>query len=137
MGNKYDDLDKNALDILMDYSEGIFPLDLEHICEKLRIKLIPYSNVSKEKLEEVHAFASNGELKDGCTILLNHPDEDGWPIIEIAYHPESTINEGCREPVVHYHLYNGLSRDAAKKMTTDLKEKYSDYLKEYDLYDKC
>lgn len=64
----------------------------------------------------------------------------GQPIIEIAYHPEPKINNGDREAsIVHFHIYNGLDRDPAKRMDkhSNIKEKYAKYLKEYGLYDKC
>ena len=41
----YDELDEMALSILMDYSDGYFPVDLNVLCEKLRIKLIKYSKL--------------------------------------------------------------------------------------------
>ncbi len=52
MANRYDELDRTALQILMDYSDGEFPIDLRKLCEKLRIKLIPYSALKRSKLSE-------------------------------------------------------------------------------------
>lgn len=67
-------------------------------------------------------------------------DEKGHPIIEIANHPEPSINNGNRhENVVHFHIYKGLDRDNVQRMDAhpEVKSKYAKYLKEFDLYDKC
>ena len=62
----------------------------------------------------------------------------GYPIIEIAYHPEPKINNGDKQQkILHFHVYNGLERKDAEMMNDDIKEKYSKFLKEFDLYDKC
>ena len=74
----------------------------------------------------------NGSLQE-----IRFYDAFGWPIIEIAYHPEPKINNGSRDSVVHYHLYNGLDRRNASLLTEELKQKYAKYLKEFNLYDKC
>lgn len=81
MTNRYDELDIMALQILMDYSEGKFPIDLPRLCEKLRIKLTPYSALEESKLSEIKSIASNGELGDGFSIILAKPDPQGY----IAY----------------------------------------------------
>lgn len=77
---------------------------------------------------------------DGKTLHeMRFYDEKGNPIIEIAYHPEPNINNGNRENVVHYHLFDGLNRSEPTLVKThpEIKEKYKKYLKEFDLYDKC
>ena len=80
--------------------------------------------------------------KDNKTLhAMRFYDEKGHPIIEIAYHPEPKINNGNREEsIVHFHLYdNKLGRNNVHRMDKypEIKEKYSKYLKEYSLYDKC
>lgn len=78
MTNRYDELDKAALQILMDYSGGEFPLDLERLCEMLRIRLTPYSALEASKLAEIKSIAPNEELKDGFSIVLKKPDSEGY-----------------------------------------------------------
>ncbi len=78
MTSRYDELDKTALQILMDYSNAQFPLDLINLCERLRIKLVPYSSLGKSKLSELRLTANNGELTDGFSILLGNTDCDGY-----------------------------------------------------------
>lgn len=75
--------------------------------------------------------------EDGSLHEMRIYNENCYPVIEIACHPEPKINNGNREPIVHYHSYNGLNRECAHKITQDIKQKYCQYLKEYDLYDKC
>ena len=107
MGNRYDELDIKALQILMDYSNAHFPLDLYYLCEKLRIKLIPYSSLPEGKLEEINAIATNGELKDGCSIILGHPDENGY--LAYTYYNDnikrpSGLPDGLFSYTRRYHL---------------------------------
>ena len=104
MGNRYDELDIKALQILMDYSNAHFPLDLHYLCEKLRIKLIPYSSLPKGKLEEINAIATNGELKDGCSILLGHPDPDGY----IAY---TYYNDNIKDVMIQERIWFTISHE--------------------------
>lgn len=76
---------------------------------------------------------------DGITLHeMRFFDENGYPIIEIAYHPEPAINNGDRETdILHFHYFNGLARKEAIRMDLhpEIKEKYKEYLKEFDLYD--
>lgn len=60
------------------------------------------------------------------------------PVIEIAYHLEPNINNSDRETdILHYHLFKGLKRDDPIRIDekSDIKEKYKEFLKEFDLYD--
>lgn len=76
---------------------------------------------------------------DGKTLHeMRFYDGKGNPIIEIGYHPEPTLNKGDRlTNVLHFHMYSGLDRISTEKMSDhpDVKEKYSIYLKEFNLYD--
>ncbi len=79
--------------------------------------------------------------RDGKSLLeMRFYDNSGNPSIEIAYHPEPVINNGKRENVVHYHLFDkNLNRYYVARVQDhpEIKEKYAEYLKEFDLYDKC
>ena len=50
------------------------------------------------------------------------------------------INNNSHKPVAHFHLYdknlNRYYKDTVKNYP-EIKEKYSKYLKEFNLYDKC
>jgi len=85
-------------------------------------------------------FNLNGKEKKELHELRFY-DKDGYPLIEIAYHPESAINNGDREHnIVHYHTFNGINRnDPPFRMDKhpEVKEKYKEYLQEFNLYDKC
>lgn len=104
MSNRYDELDIKVLQILMDYSNAHFPLDLFYLCEKLRIKLIPYSSLPEGKLDEINAIATNGELKDGCSILLGHPDPDGY----IAY---TYYNDNIKDVMIQERIWFTISHE--------------------------
>lgn len=76
--------------------------------------------------------------KDDVLHELRFFDSQGYPIFEIAYHPEPNINNGNRiENIVHYYTFNGLNRKPAKILDEIIKKRYSKYLKEFGLYDKC
>lgn len=75
------------------------------------------------------------ENPDGSFRELRDYDETGFPVLEIGYHPEPSLNNGSRsQKVLHYHLFgNDLSRSKARRITEDIHEKYSKYLKRYGL----
>ena len=80
--------------------------------------------------------------KDGVTLHeLRFFNEKGFPVFEIAYHPESKINNGNKkDSIVHFHFFDGINRyPKAYRMDEypEIKEKYKKYLKEFNLYDKC
>ncbi len=103
MANRYDELDKTALQILMDYSDGEFPIDLEKLCERLRIKLTPYSALKESAFSEINSSVSNGELSDGFSIILNKPDPQGY--VAYAYYNDDKkaiiSNERVRFTIAH------------------------------------
>ena len=77
-------------------------------------------------------------FKDNKLYEIRFFDNKGYPIIELAYHPEPKLNNGDKQCfVLHMHLYKGLTRLPAEFITSDVEEKYKDYLKEFELYDKC
>lgn len=80
------------------------------------------------------------KLKDDGKTLheMRFFNEEGMPIIEIAYHPEPKINNKNRDDnILHFHEFDGLTRSQPKRMdlNNEIKEKYKIYLKEFDLYD--
>ena len=42
-GKEYDRIDKLVIDILMDYGINEFPLDMNELCRKMGINIVPYS----------------------------------------------------------------------------------------------
>ena len=76
---------------------------------------------------------------DGVTLHeIRFFGDDCYPIIELAYHPEPSLNKKNKETnVLHFHQYDGLRRLPPKRMDLhkEIKEKYKEYLKEFDLYD--
>lgn len=90
MGNSYDELEKAALWILMDYSNGEFPLDLRKICEKLRAKLTPYSALEASKLSEIRSIAPKDALNDGFSIIPPKPDRKGY-LAYIYYNDDKKV----------------------------------------------
>lgn len=51
-GNKYDEMDSLALEVLLDYGAITFPLDIAGLAKKIGINLIPYSSLSSQKNTE-------------------------------------------------------------------------------------
>lgn len=95
MANRYDELDKAALQILMDYSFGEFPIDLRRLCEKLRIRLTPYSELGEQKLSKIKSIATSGELGDGFSVILEMPDHEGY--LAYAYYNDDKKEVGSVE----------------------------------------
>ena len=43
-GEKYDEMDRLALEVLLDYGAVTFPLDIAGLAKKIGINLIPFSS---------------------------------------------------------------------------------------------
>ena len=70
------------------------------------------------------------ENKDGSLRELREYDKSGFPMIEIAYHAEPPLTGNRHEKVLHYHTFEeDLSRNKAKKITEELRRRYSKYLR--------
>lgn len=67
---------------------------------------------------------------------LRFYDKDHKPVLEIGYHVDAKFKKEGSGRVLHYHTFDSdLNRVPGKLMTNELKEKYRDYLKEFNLYD--
>ncbi len=78
------------------------------------------------------------ENPDGSFRELREYDENGFPIIEIAYHPEQSLTGNRHEYVLHFHLFNSnLERIMGGKLSETensvLYYKYKKYLEVYGL----
>lgn len=59
---------------------------------------------------------------------------DGFPLVEIGYHPEPRITGNRHDKVLHYHEFDSdLGRSKAERITPELQEKYGKYLRGYGL----
>lgn len=77
------------------------------------------------------------ENSDGKFRELREFDEKGFPIIEIAYHPEQSLTGNRYENVLHFHIYNGLDRESGGRISStehaDIYRKFKKYLEVYGL----
>ena len=82
--------------------------------------------------ESIYAkIDNNGLLRE-----LRFYGPDHKPVFEIGYHVDSKFKKESSSRVLHYHTFDSdLNRVPGKLMTNELKEKYSSYLKEFNLYD--
>lgn len=77
-----------------------------------------------------------GKLSDDGKYLkeIRFFDKDsGKVVLEIANHPEPSLNNGSRtKKVLHYHTYNGLTRSRAIPLSEhpEIVSKYHKYIKE-------
>ncbi len=129
MANRYDELDRTALQILMDYSDGEFPIDLRKLCEKLRIKLIPYSALKRSKLSEIKSITKNGELGDGFTVILPKPDSNGY--IAYTYYNDdkkAIISDKRANFTIAHEIKHVIFRETDP---TDAEEKEADHFARY------
>ena len=79
-----------------------------------------------------------GTTSDGSFREMRVYDETGFPIIEIAYHPEQSLTGNRHEYVLHYHTFkNNLERVMGGRLSetehADIYKKYKKYLEEYGL----
>ena len=78
------------------------------------------------------------ENPDGSFRALREYDENGFPIIEIAYHPEQSLTGNRHEYVLHFHLFKpNLERIMGGKLSETenavIYYKYKQYLVVYGL----
>ena len=107
---------------------------------KTGVKILVGSNSSYHSLPDLAHTPNSVYAKlypNGCLKEMRFYDEKGKIIVEIAVHSEPNINNGSREPIVHFHKYDGLQRSQAYNITPEIKEKYKEYLEDFDLYDRC
>ncbi len=78
------------------------------------------------------------ENPDGSFREMRIYDENGFPVIEIGYHPEQSLTGNRHEYVLHYHIFK---RDLERVMVGRISEtenagiyyKYKKYLEVYGL----
>ena len=78
------------------------------------------------------------ENPNGTFRELREYDENGFPIIEIAYHPEQSLTGNRHENVLHFHLFkSNLERIMGGKLSKTENSviyfKYKKYLEVYGL----
>lgn len=78
------------------------------------------------------------ENPDGTFREMRIYDENGFPVLEIGYHPEERLTGNRHEKVLHYHTFGpDLSRIMGGRLSEsengDIYRKYHKYLKEYGL----
>jgi Zn-dependent peptidase ImmA (M78 family) len=74
--NDYDEIAKLVIDIYLDYGINKFPIDEKLICEKLGVKLIPYSAYNEEEMlllmkKSEDGFYTPATAKTPPTIFYN------------------------------------------------------------------
>ena len=74
-GKEYDRIDRMALDILIDYGITSFPLDMDNLCRKMNINIVPYSaygeSVDLLLKKSRHGFSTHRTENDNPTIYYN------------------------------------------------------------------
>lgn len=78
------------------------------------------------------------ENPDGTFREMRVYDENGFPILEIGYHPEESLTGNRHEKVLHYHTFSqDLTRHMGGRLSptenTEIYNKYKKYLEEYGL----
>ena len=75
-GLEYDEMAKKVIDIYLDYNIKTFPINVNQVCQKMQIALIPYSfyqSPSREllKKESMSSFYVKPTISNPATILYN------------------------------------------------------------------
>lgn len=78
------------------------------------------------------------ENPDGSFREMRVYNEEGFPVIEIGYHPEPNLTGNRHEKVLHYHTFDAeLKRTLGGKVSPtenpEIYRKFRKYLKEYGL----
>lgn len=120
-GKEYENLDKLAIDVYVDYGLSSFPLDEKELCKKMGIMLIPYSSYDGEQLQilkkkSLYGFWSMGNKGYTPMIFYNDNLND--------LHSPATISQTIRHEIKH--ILCGDVDDASTK--DDLAEHFGRYL---------
>ena len=94
------------------------------------IKILSGLNGKHGLPEEAHSSHAYIKLKkDGTFHEMRVYDKDHYLKLEIAYHPEPSLDKS-RKPVLHYHVYDrNFHRSSAIKMSKPMKKHFKKYLK--------
>ncbi len=120
----------------------LLPLSIRELIK--RLLELKFSKELKKKFHSLPDYAHTpgsiyAKLKADKKTLhaMRFYDEKGYPIIEIAYHNEPSINGGKGGNILHIHRYDGLNRKSAELMSLhpEIKLKYKKYLEEFGLYE--
>lgn len=91
----YDELDKTIIDIYVDYGFNCFPLNEEHVCNKLGLRLMPYSAFSDEEMSILKKKSFFGF----------YPPESANHHPTIFYNDTADIkSEGCKRQTIFHEI---------------------------------
>ena len=94
------------------------------------VKVLTGLNGKHSLPEEAHSSSAYIKLKpDGTFHEMRLYDKDHYLILELAYHPEPSI-DSSRNHVLHYHTYDrNFTRSDAIKMPKAMRKHYKKFFK--------
>lgn len=120
LGEKYDEMAKLAIDVLIDYEINSFPLDGKEICKKLGINLIPYSAYDYEIQQICRKRSEDGFCFYGIKGLTPIICYNDWFLSQL---PESRIHSTIFHEIKHILCNDKDESD------DDLAEYFSKYIR--------
>lgn len=100
---EYDDVVKVIIDIYLDYDIKVFPIDLEDVCRRLGVSLVPYSECGAEAKslllkKTTKGFFVRGTHENTPTIYYNDYEvSDGEMRYTIAHEIKHYVYDECSE----------------------------------------
>lgn len=128
LSEEYDKIVELSLNILMDYQEYDFPLNIKNLAKKIDINVKLYSNLSFEKYEYIY-----DKSPFGITVMSKY--DNGHTTFETYYNDIDNKETRNRFTLAHEigHVVNG----DINKNITDKEEKLYDYFAKCLLAPQC
>lgn len=128
LSEEYDKMVELSLNILMDYQEYDFPLNINNLAKKIGIDVKLYSNLSFEKYENIY-----DKSPFGITVMSKY--DNGHTTFETYYNDIDNKKARNRFTIAHEigHVVNG---DINKSITSE-DEKLYDYFAKCLLAPQC
>ena len=99
LNRRYEEIKKTVIEMFEKYGIKNIPVDCFEICEKLNIKLIPYSKLTETDLEKAKEIS-----KDGFCLLFEDRNHEQWYIFYDDTMPEKRIRFTIMHEVAHIVL---------------------------------
>ena len=130
-GEKYDEMDKLALEVLLDYGAVTFPLDIAGLAKKIGINLIPYSSLSSQKIQKL--VEKNSTYKG---VTCPRRDSNGSLKFDTFYNDIDIMPLAQRFTIAH-EIKHVVCGDCFKKTLTEEDEVLAEYFARSLLAPQC
>lgn len=103
-GSSYDEMAKLVIDVYLDYGFNTFPLDVNEVCRKLGISLVPYSAFNTSEQELLKKRSNYG--------FFNPMTASTPPMIFFNDNPLEICSKGCMRQTIFHEIKHYVNEDS-------------------------